>query len=274
MRPDVPDRKIFLKRWVRTSLLVALVVVGFLAVVGLRFSRPASGLELAPAGPVEPNVESSDGVDSVASEPAPGMEKNHLKQRERLELSHSAETQQRKEESVARKDESLVGEDVTDDLLSKEEKSVVGNPAFSLSSPLQRRHNERQEEVVNMFKHAWMGYRKYAWGQDELLPLSKSGTSPYGMGLTIIDSLDTMWLMGLTEEFQKARDWVANSLNIVENHRRVSVFETNIRVVGGLLAAYHLSNDHIFLQKAVSYHGIAILFRKCSHTKSYKSRSV
>ena len=122
----------------------------------------------------------------------------------------------------------------------------------TIGPPLQIRHNERQEAVVNAFKHAWMGYTKYAWGSDELLPITKHGTNSYGMGMTIIDSLDTMWLMGLTEEFKKARDWVANKLDIVGNRRTVSMFETNIRVLGGLLAAYHLSNDNIFLQKAVS----------------------
>lgn len=111
---------------------------------------------------------------------------------------------------------------------------------------------ERRRVVVEMFRHAWNGYSRYAWGKDELMPTSRTGTNSYGLGVTIIDSLDTMWLMELTEEFAKAREWVANSLDISGNHRTVNVFETNIRVLGGLLAAYHLSNDQLFLQKAVS----------------------
>jgi hypothetical protein len=126
-----------------------------------------------------------------------------------------------------------------------------GGEQAANSSRLTQRHTERQQAVVEMFRHAWKGYTQFAWGKDELLPLTKKGTTSYGMGLTIIDSLDTMWLMGLTEEFQKARDWVAQSLDIAGNHREVSLFETNIRVLGGLLAAYHLSNDGIFLEKAV-----------------------
>ena len=114
------------------------------------------------------------------------------------------------------------------------------------------RHNERQTAVVDMFKHAWKGYREFAWGKDELLPLVKEGNTTLGLGLTIVDSLDTMWLMGLTEEFHEAREWVANNLDIAGNHHEVSVFETNIRILGGLLAAYHLSKDGVFLQKAVS----------------------
>ena len=133
--------------------------------------------------------------------------------------------------------------------------SLVSEPLSNLRPPLQSSHNERQEAVVDMFRHAWMGYTKYAWGKDILHPISQSGSNSFGMGLTLVDSLDTMWLMGLTEQFQRARDWVAHSLDIDTNRNEVSVFETTIRVLGGLLAAYHLSHDHLFLQKAVSFSG-------------------
>jgi uncharacterized protein YyaL (SSP411 family) len=70
-----------------------------------------------------------------------------------------------------------------------------------------------------------------------------------GMGVTLVDSLDTLWLMGLKDEFKEARDWVATSLTF-EHAGTVSVFETTIRELGGLLAAYDLSKDTIFLTKA------------------------
>jgi hypothetical protein len=55
-------------------------------------------------------------------------------------------------------------------------------------------------------KHAWKGYKTYAWGRDELKPLSKSGTDPWGgMGVTLVDSLDTLWIMGMKDEFKDAR---------------------------------------------------------------------
>ena len=113
------------------------------------------------------------------------------------------------------------------------------------------KQNERQKKVVDAFKHAWEGYRKYAWGHDELRPISRSSSEWFGLGLTIIDSLDTMLLMNLHEEFQQARDWVANSLTF-EKNVDVNLFETTIRVLGGLLSAYHLSQDDLFLKKAVS----------------------
>ncbi len=117
--------------------------------------------------------------------------------------------------------------------------------------PLSARKTQRQEAVVRAFKHAWKAYVEYAWGKDEVNPVSHTSTSNgFNMGLTLVDSLDTMWLMGLEPEFNKARDWVAHSLNF-DAPRTVSVFETTIRVLGGLLSAYHLSGERVFLEKAV-----------------------
>lgn len=87
-------------------------------------------------------------------------------------------------------------------------------------------------------------------------PISHSSSSTsFGMGMTLVDSLDTLWLMGLKEEFQEARDWVEHNLNFDHNLKTVSLFETNIRVLGGLLSAYHLSGDRMFLDKAVRLSG-------------------
>lgn len=67
---------------------------------------------------------------------------------------------------------------------------------------------------LQMMKFAWDNYVKYAWGENELRPESKagfSGASPVGgsnLGLTIIDSLDTLFIMGLTEEFEAGTRWI------------------------------------------------------------------
>ncbi|CAD6247079.1 unnamed protein product [Miscanthus lutarioriparius] len=97
-------------------------------------------------------------------------------------------------------------------------------------------NNVRREKVKEAMLHAWNSYVKYAWGQDELQPQSKNGVNSFGgLGATIVDSLDTLHIMGLKDEFQKARDWVTESLNFDKDYE-ASVFETTIRVVGGLLA--------------------------------------
>ena len=59
--------------------------------------------------------------------------------------------------------------------------------------------NERQKAVRDAFLHAWRGYKKYAWGHDTLKPVSKSYSEWMESGLTIVDSLDTMIIMGLKE---------------------------------------------------------------------------
>lgn len=125
--------------------------------------------------------------------------------------------------------------------------------SMPLGPALQLEHNPRQTAVVNAIKHAWKGYKDFAWGKDELLPITKSGSNrPFGLGMTIVDCLDTLWLAGLQDEFDEARNWVTRSMNIATNKVTVSLFETNIRVLGGLLSAYHLSQDQVFLNKAVS----------------------
>jgi hypothetical protein len=109
----------------------------------------------------------------------------------------------------------------------------------------------KRAAVVGAFRHAWKGYEDYSWGRDTLKPITKTGEDWFGLGLTLIDGLDTMWLMGMTEEFARARAWVATRLEPRLTKKPVNLFETTIRVLGGLLSAHALSGDPIFLAKAV-----------------------
>ncbi|XP_028433183.1 mannosidase, alpha, class 1B, member 1b isoform X1 [Perca flavescens] len=106
-----------------------------------------------------------------------------------------------------------------------------------------------REAVQEAFRHAWKGYKDFAWGHDELRPLSKSYSEWFGLGLTLIDSLDTMWILGLKEEFEEAKTWVATELTFNKNVD-VNLFESTIRILGGLLSTYHLTGDTLFLDKA------------------------
>lgn len=108
----------------------------------------------------------------------------------------------------------------------------------------------RRDSVRAAMQHAWSGYRAHAWGKDELRPVQKGGRDTYGgIAVTLVDSLDTLWMMGLMDEFNEARDYVRDHLNhdVAVN---VSVFETTIRNLGGLLSAYDLSGDPMFLKQA------------------------
>ncbi|XP_041019199.1 mannosyl-oligosaccharide 1,2-alpha-mannosidase MNS1-like [Juglans microcarpa x Juglans regia] len=109
---------------------------------------------------------------------------------------------------------------------------------------------QRRQKVKDSMLHAWTSYEKYAWGHDELQPQTKNGIDSFGgLGATLVDSLDTLFIMGLDEQFKRAREWVANSLDFNKNYD-ASVFETTIRVLGGLLSTYDLSGDEVFLEKA------------------------
>ncbi|KAM8886145.1 mannosidase, alpha, class 1B, member 1b isoform 2-T2 [Spinachia spinachia] len=105
------------------------------------------------------------------------------------------------------------------------------------------------EAVQEAFLHSWKGYKEFAWGHDELRPLSKSYSEWFGLGLTLIDALDTMWILGLKEEFEEAKSWVASELTFNKNVD-VNLFESTIRILGGLLSTYHLTGDTLFLDKA------------------------
>eukprot|EP00804_Cyclotella_cryptica_P020928 CCRYP_009260-RD/>CCRYP_009260-RD protein AED:0.11 eAED:0.11 QI:166/0.71/0.87/1/0.85/0.75/8/0/1132 len=109
----------------------------------------------------------------------------------------------------------------------------------------------RSLKVKEAMRHLWAGYKKYAWGRDELLPLSNRGQDNWGgMGTTLVDSLSTLWLMDMKDEFWEARDWVKHSLDFNSVRKAVSVFETTIRNLGSLLSAYDVSADRSFLEKA------------------------
>lgn len=109
--------------------------------------------------------------------------------------------------------------------------------------------NQRQQKVVDAFLHAWKSYKQYAWGEDEIKPISKTKSSWFNLGMTIIDSLDTMYIMNLEQHFDEARHWVSESLNF-DVDRYNNLFELTIRFIGGLLSTYHLTADELFLRKA------------------------
>ncbi|KAJ1969553.1 mannosyl-oligosaccharide alpha-1,2-mannosidase [Dispira parvispora] len=112
----------------------------------------------------------------------------------------------------------------------------------------------RRSQVVEAFRYAWQGYRRDAYGADEYHPISQRGSNltNRGIGYTIVDSLDTILIMGLDKEYQEARDWVVQHLDFDVVGSPVSVFETTIRILGGLLSAYHWSHqDVLYLTKAI-----------------------
>ena len=110
---------------------------------------------------------------------------------------------------------------------------------------------EMPARVRQEFLHAWRGYKQYAWGHDELRPLSKTYHDWHSASLcmTPVDALDTMILMGLEEEAEKAKDLIVNKLTFDQNIF-VKNFEITIRLLGGLLSSHQLTGDKRLLQLA------------------------
>ncbi|XP_003744268.1 ER degradation-enhancing alpha-mannosidase-like protein 2 [Galendromus occidentalis] len=104
--------------------------------------------------------------------------------------------------------------------------------------------DEYRERVRAMFVHGYDSYMEFAFPLDELRPLSCDGFDTWGSNsLTLIDSLDTLAVLGNFSEFRRAAGIVLEHSDF-DKDLNVSVFETNIRVVGGLISA------HLFSKKA------------------------
>lgn len=126
---------------------------------------------------------------------------------------------------------------------------------------------------------------RYVTGHDEILPLELKPSNPFSnWGASIVDSLETLLIMELPEEYNLCRahvnqvdfrlvegkDWAygyrpspsaladtSTPEYLKEPQRvgrdtevRIGVFETHIRYLGGLLGAYDLSGDELMLERA------------------------
>uniref|UniRef100_A0A8K9UGX4 alpha-1,2-Mannosidase n=1 Tax=Oncorhynchus mykiss TaxID=8022 RepID=A0A8K9UGX4_ONCMY len=200
------------------------------------------------------------------SQPAsPGEEEESL--RDKIRVDHERALQEAKEKLRKSRDElraeiQTEKSKVVEDLKKKKEvpkplppvpmPKVVG---VNDGDPVEPDVKEKRDKIREMMKHAWDSYRQYGWGHNELKPLAKKGhsTNIFGnsqMGATIVDALDSLYMMGLHDEFKDGQEWIEQNLDFSVN-AEVSVFEVNIRFIGGLLAAYYLSGQEVFKVKAV-----------------------
>ncbi|KAJ5090874.1 hypothetical protein N7532_009558 [Penicillium argentinense] len=112
--------------------------------------------------------------------------------------------------------------------------------------------SERQAAVKDAFQRCWDSYKSIAWPTDELAPLSGLPRNVLGAwGTTLIDNLDTLWIMDMKEDFEKAVAAVSE-INFEDTPSpEINTHEVNVRILGGLLSAYDLSADKQLLNKAV-----------------------
>ncbi|KAI0473623.1 glycoside hydrolase family 47 protein [Xylariaceae sp. FL0804] len=112
----------------------------------------------------------------------------------------------------------------------------------------------RRAEVKAALVKSWNSYRNVGFGYDEVRPVSGQGHDVPGFGgwgATLVDSLSTLWIMDLKDEFREA----AAAAVAIDYSKSVDTscnfFETTIRHLGGLLSAHDLSGEPALLRKAV-----------------------
>ncbi|KAL9061483.1 MAG: hypothetical protein Q9162_000014 [Coniocarpon cinnabarinum] len=125
---------------------------------------------------------------------------------------------------------------------------------FRESEMRKEERHKRRKAIQEAFEHSWNGYEKYAWLHDEIAPMSGGHRDPFGAwGATLVDSLDTLWIMGMEKEFEMA----TNELRKIDftqcDMDVINLFETVIRYIGGMLGAYDLSGKkyNVLLHKAI-----------------------
>ena len=127
--------------------------------------------------------------------------------------------------------------------------------AFAMGGCTKSRQGEDAQQLAarvrTEFLHAWNNYERYAWGHDALRPLSKIAHDWYGQSLlmTPVDALDTLILMRLDGEAERARSLIVSDLSF-DRDIYVKNFEITIRLLGGLLSGYELTGDQRLLSLA------------------------
>ncbi|KAF7977590.1 hypothetical protein HWV62_3186 [Athelia sp. TMB] len=119
------------------------------------------------------------------------------------------------------------------------------------ADPTKEEWHNRAEQVKAAFVHTWRGYEEQAWGYDEIKPVTGVPVTNFnGWGVSIVDAMDTIFIMNLHDEFKRALSFVEKATWDVPAGYYAPFFETTIRYLGGLLSAYALSGEPILLDRA------------------------
>ena len=114
--------------------------------------------------------------------------------------------------------------------------------------------SERRNAVREVFEHAWSGYKSRAWLKDEVAPISGAFRNSFGgLAASLVDALDSLWILGFRDEFEEAVKAVADINFSKSEETIVNVFEYTIRYLGGLLGAFEISERKypVLLEKAI-----------------------
>jgi mannosidase alpha-like ER degradation enhancer 2 len=129
---------------------------------------------------------------------------------------------------------------------------VAASGALLVVAQSSRKSDSVQAAAVKAeFLHAWNGYKKYCWGHDDLKPISKTCRDWYGTPIlmTPVDSLDSLYLLGLKKEADVTREYIVRNLSF-DKDIDAQLFEITIRELGGLLSSYQMTGDKRLLDLA------------------------
>lgn len=108
-------------------------------------------------------------------------------------------------------------------------------------------------QVRDEFLHAWNGYKQYAWGYDEVRPVSGAPKNfflpDHSFGLSIIEALDSLYVMEFDSELDACITWLRSHLDF-EVDGDVQMFEAVIRMVAGLLTGYYATGERFLFDGA------------------------
>lgn len=125
--------------------------------------------------------------------------------------------------------------------------------------------NVMQVRIREALKHSWNSYRRYAWGYDMLKPRAKEPDHWFNLGLTIVDGADSLMMLGLSNDANLAIDWLENGLTFNSTNENSNCFEMTIRILGGILSAYHLTRREKLKHQAIEMGNILM---HCYDTES------
>lgn len=129
----------------------------------------------------------------------------------------------------------------------------IQHPPGKLNATAEAIRLKRLAAVKEAFQHAWNGYKEKAWLADEVGPLSGDRHNFFGgWAASLVDALDTLWIMDMKEEFAEAVKAIESIDFTKTEESMLNIFETTIRYMGGFLGAYDLSDGEypVLLEKA------------------------
>ncbi|EAX97658.1 Glycosyl hydrolase family 47 protein [Trichomonas vaginalis G3] len=114
--------------------------------------------------------------------------------------------------------------------------------------PIDSDNDERREKIKDAFLYAWNIYKKNCWGYDFINTAELRCFSYLNSGLTIVDSLSTLILMNLTNEYEDAKNFVEKNFTLRGSWK---TFEVIIRYLGSFISSYELTHEEVFKNKSI-----------------------